>query len=384
MKASTFLKPLSLIPALLLMYMIYSFSAQTGDQSASLSLQVSRKIVTVYDKAARAGMGEWEVEQKAESLNKYVRKAAHITEYFLLAVAVSFPLYVYGVRGIALVFAAGLICVGYACGDEYHQSMVNGRGPSARDVGIDSIGILAGILLVRIMGWSARAAVTGPRIEREQRRREEELDSWEEELRRREEAIRRRERYDALQRRRAETEEDALKKEVRREGQHDPDGRTKIYPAGRPEENERGMTRVYRPVQTAEKKENPGGSRAVSGRYAYQRGSGEATGRNAYRSSTETAVRDEYQHSSAEAAGREAYRSDSKEAERKREEEMRRQACLKRQRQEEMRRQQEEKARRLEQERRRAVRQRNEEEADEDTSDLLSEDMPLFLRRKKK
>ena len=46
---------------------------------------------------------------------------------------------------------AGLICVGFAAGDEYHQSFVDGRGPSVIDVGIDSIGVFFGILTVRIV-----------------------------------------------------------------------------------------------------------------------------------------------------------------------------------------------------------------------------------------
>mgnify|MGYP001638663077 FL=1 len=77
-----------------------------------------------------------------------------MTEYFLLAVAISFPLYVYGVRGIWLVILAGIICVGFAGLDEYHQSFVADRGPSLRDVGIDSIGALIGILMVQAFCWS--------------------------------------------------------------------------------------------------------------------------------------------------------------------------------------------------------------------------------------
>ena len=67
-----------------------------------------------------------------------------MTEYFLLAVAVSFPFYVYGLRGFPLMLVAGLICVAFACGDEYHQSFVEGRGPSVKDVCIDSIGAFGG------------------------------------------------------------------------------------------------------------------------------------------------------------------------------------------------------------------------------------------------
>ena len=84
----------------------------------------------------------------------YVRKAAHMTEYFLLAVAISFPLYVYGVRGIWLMILAGIVCVGFAGLDEYHQSFVDSRTPSVKDVGIDSIGAMIGVLLVQAFCWS--------------------------------------------------------------------------------------------------------------------------------------------------------------------------------------------------------------------------------------
>ena len=63
-----------------------------------------------------------ELAYEAESIHYYVRKAAHMTEYFLLAIAISLPLYVYRVRGFWLMLLAGMICVGFAGLDEYHQS----------------------------------------------------------------------------------------------------------------------------------------------------------------------------------------------------------------------------------------------------------------------
>ena len=192
MKISTFFKPLSFIPAILIMYMIYSFSAQPGEVSSSTSYKVSESIVSTYNKVTQQNWESWQIQEKANQINKYVRKGAHVTEYFLLAVAVSFPLYVYGVRGILLMLLAGAICVGYAFGDERHQAMVAGRVSTPRDVGIDSIGIFIGIILVRILGWSARVSVTGPRMERQQRKIQQELDRREEELAYREEMLRRR------------------------------------------------------------------------------------------------------------------------------------------------------------------------------------------------
>ena len=44
-----------------------------------------------------------------------------------------------------------IVGVGYAIFDEYHQSFVAGRGPSITDVGIDSLGVLTGILVILII-----------------------------------------------------------------------------------------------------------------------------------------------------------------------------------------------------------------------------------------
>lgn len=157
-----FLKPLSFLPALLMMYVIYSFSAQTGETSGNLSYEVSHKIVEIGNEILNKGMDEQQIDEYACEIEYPVRKLAHMTEYFLLAVAVSFPFYVYGLRGFALMLTAGLICVAFAAGDEYHQSFVARRGPSVKDVGIDSIGAFLGILFVRIVCWiflaPARAA----------------------------------------------------------------------------------------------------------------------------------------------------------------------------------------------------------------------------------
>lgn len=157
-----FLKPLSFIPALLLMYMIYNFSAQPGDISSQLSYKVSYKIVETADTILETGMENWEIESWSYRIHGFTRKLAHMAEYFALAVAISFPLYVYGVRGIWLMLLAGIICVGFACGDEYHQSFVDGRGPSKRDVLIDSFGAFWGIILVRIVGWTGRKTIFRP------------------------------------------------------------------------------------------------------------------------------------------------------------------------------------------------------------------------------
>ena len=150
----TLLKPLSFLPALLMMYIIFSFSAQSGEVSGNLSYKISYEIIETKSELLSENLSSEEIAYKADGIHYYVRKAAHMTEYFLLAIAISFPLYVYGVRGIWLMLLAGFVCVGFAGLDEYHQSFVEARGPSVRDVGIDSCGAMIGILLVQAFCWS--------------------------------------------------------------------------------------------------------------------------------------------------------------------------------------------------------------------------------------
>lgn len=148
-----FLKPLSFLPALIMMYVIYSFSAQDAEASGNLSMDFSYKMIEIGNDVFEKGLDEQEIEHYAFKIEHPVRKIAHMTEYFVLALTVSLPFYVYGLRGFPLMLSAGLVCVAFAAGDEYHQSFVFGRGPSVSDVGIDSVGVFLGILAVQAVCW---------------------------------------------------------------------------------------------------------------------------------------------------------------------------------------------------------------------------------------
>ena len=171
----TILKPLSFVPALIMMYIIFSFSAQDGDMSGQLSYQASVKIIETADYVFNANLSYDQIDEWANKIDFITRKLAHMTEYFALAIAVSFPLYVYGLHGILLMFLAGLICVGFACGDEFHQSFIAGRSPSARDVCIDSVGVFFGIIVVRIIGWTGRKTVFKEKVKVKQKKPKKKL-----------------------------------------------------------------------------------------------------------------------------------------------------------------------------------------------------------------
>ena len=103
---ATLLKPLSFVPALLMMYVIFTFSSQTGAESSNLSNKVTESALIVVDHVLDKGWSEEDIQVRVEKYGFYVRKLAHMTEYCILAITISLPLYVYGLRGFSLLLLA--------------------------------------------------------------------------------------------------------------------------------------------------------------------------------------------------------------------------------------------------------------------------------------
>ncbi len=166
------LKPMSFVPAIIMMCLIFMFSDQDADASSQLSYEVGVKVLTIANEKLEQGWTEQTIDHLSRVGQFYIRKTAHFTEYFLLAVSVAFPLYVYGVRGLWLVFSAGMFCVSFACLDEYHQSFIDGRSPQRRDVIIDSCGVFIGIIVTRIVSWTGMMTIFRPLANQRKTRRE--------------------------------------------------------------------------------------------------------------------------------------------------------------------------------------------------------------------
>lgn len=112
------------------MGVIFLFSAQTGEESGGLSGQVVQWLASY-------------LPLDADSLGYMVRKGAHVSEYAILGFLVAWALRASTWAGAAL---AGLVSVGYAATDEFHQTFVPGRAGQVGDVLIDSIGVAIGVL----------------------------------------------------------------------------------------------------------------------------------------------------------------------------------------------------------------------------------------------
>ena len=93
----------------------------------------------------------------------FLRKAAHVSEYAVLAVLL-YRAFVHTVFQSRRVLSAGLVllsCAVYAAADEFHQSFVPSRTATLRDVVIDLSGATVAVLLY----WSVATRDRKPRLD---------------------------------------------------------------------------------------------------------------------------------------------------------------------------------------------------------------------------
>ena len=141
-------KTISFIVLILWMIVIFSFSSADANKSTGTSDKVITTMIEIKDKITNNETPNNEKEIIVKNSSFYIRKLAHITEYLILGFLMFNLLKQYSVTNIY--YAIGLSIL-YSCTDEFHQLFINGRSGSIRDVLIDSIGILIGTYLYKLL-----------------------------------------------------------------------------------------------------------------------------------------------------------------------------------------------------------------------------------------
>lgn len=137
---------------LLWMGVIFAFSAQPAEESGKISDSICYKLVSGVNHTFHTEWNAEQMEEYALRLRLPVRKAAHMTEYAILAVLIWGNLLVFQALpqrrsyGIALLSA-----ILYAMTDEYHQTFVAGRSGNLTDVCIDGLGACLGLLCLALL-----------------------------------------------------------------------------------------------------------------------------------------------------------------------------------------------------------------------------------------
>lgn len=144
------LKILSFLPTIFMLCVIFSFSGQKGDASSQLSRGITYKIVELEEKIIEEKFDSNMIEQKIEEIHFYVRKIGHVTEFFMLGLAMTIPCFVYQIKGKKFILIPVIGAIIFAALDEFHQLFVPGREAALRDVFIDSIGIIFAAFCVQI------------------------------------------------------------------------------------------------------------------------------------------------------------------------------------------------------------------------------------------
>ena len=126
-------------PALTWMGVIFIMSAMPGDLSGETSGALAR---LVLDAISLLFGADTAAAIRPDTLNLFVRKAAHVAEYAVLFCLYRRALRIEGAKRPSL--CALLLCAAYAATDEFHQAFVADRGPSPVDVCIDMLGACMG------------------------------------------------------------------------------------------------------------------------------------------------------------------------------------------------------------------------------------------------
>jgi VanZ family protein len=137
------------LPAVFVAIAIFSFSAQDGDESQSLSDKAADCILTSCDKIGFVDyINSGNQEEMIENISTPIRKMAHMTEFGVLTMCIFIAFMYDGLYFKLSRICSLLMCVLWASLDEIHQLYVPGRAGRFLDVCIDTGGALVFIWIV--------------------------------------------------------------------------------------------------------------------------------------------------------------------------------------------------------------------------------------------
>ena len=145
----TLIRITMLILLVLTFISIFNFSNQDGQASSGLSKKVARKIVDVFPYTKN--LSEKTKNKIVEKTQPIIRKGAHLSIYTLVGIFIMSFISTYKIHLKYKFLISILVGLVYASSDEIHQSFIPGRTASIIDVGIDTLGVTLGIILVLII-----------------------------------------------------------------------------------------------------------------------------------------------------------------------------------------------------------------------------------------
>ena len=129
-------------------------TSQTGESSNNTSVFITEGIINKTQSVINNSNNSSIIRNDNDfikKLNKYIRKFAHGFEFLVLALLIFSALKSFNIKNRECIIYTLFIVLLYAVIDEYRQLYIPGRTSSVRDIVIDFIGGIGGVIILQFI-----------------------------------------------------------------------------------------------------------------------------------------------------------------------------------------------------------------------------------------
>lgn len=152
------MKKIFIIFCIFWMVFIAYNTSQTGESSNNTSVSITEGIINKTQSVINNNINNSDslaiIRNDSEfiiKLNKYIRKFAHGFEFLVLALILFSTLKSFNIKNRDCIIYTLFIVLLYAVIDEYRQLYIPGRNSSVRDIVIDFIGGIVGVIILQFI-----------------------------------------------------------------------------------------------------------------------------------------------------------------------------------------------------------------------------------------
>ena len=138
-------KIITIILIIAWMTLVFYFSNQVSEDSSKLSGEITQLILNFFH------LLDGSTHEQQLAIETAIRKLAHYSIYILGGILILLHVNLYNFTTNKKVIITWLIGTAYAVTDEVHQLFIPGRSCEIRDVCIDSLGVITGIIILLII-----------------------------------------------------------------------------------------------------------------------------------------------------------------------------------------------------------------------------------------
>lgn len=148
------MKKIFIILCIFWMVFIAYNTSQTGESSNKKSVSITEGIINKTQSVINNSNNSSIIRNDNDfikKLNKYIRKFAHGFEFLVLALLIFSALKSFNIKNRECIIYTLFIVLLYAVIDEYRQLYIPGRTSSVRDIVIDFIGGIGGVIILQFI-----------------------------------------------------------------------------------------------------------------------------------------------------------------------------------------------------------------------------------------